>query len=256
MKRITNHLTYVDSHDTVVRVLQSWRLWFGGAILGALLATLIYCVFPPDYRARAVVVIDHNLESVWEFAPAQNFYFLGRETRKLEELAWNDETMQLLVDEVDGFTVSKLRNEILSLSHPADGGWHLWADHPDRDTAEELAGAWARVFVEQIYAGMGTSEELEYQREEINKILLEYKGMNPDEVYNLIDRMSPLLDKTSGISPWLEVDLAQGENLMVTREVLLSVYVLAGSLIGACGMALATMVFYRVEDENEFLADA
>ena len=115
MKRFMNHLTYVDSHDTVVRVLQSWRLWVGGALLGALLASLIYFIFPPDYRARAVVVIDHNLESVWEFAPAQNFYFLGRETRKLEELAWNDETMELLAAQVEGVTVAELRNEILSL---------------------------------------------------------------------------------------------------------------------------------------------
>ncbi|MEN8242038.1 MAG: hypothetical protein ABFS17_08970 [Chloroflexota bacterium] len=256
MKRFSNHLSYVDSHDTVVRMLQSWRLWLGGAVLGALIASLVYLVFPPDYRARAVVVIDHNLESVWEFAPAQNFYFLGRETRKLEELAWNDETLGLVTDEVDGVTVADLRNEILSLSHPADGAWHLWADHPDRDTAEEIAGAWADVFVEQIYTGMGTSAELEYQREEINKILLEHTAMNPDEVHNLIDEMSLLLDKTTGISPWLEVDLAQGDDLIVTRKVLQSVYILAGSLIGACGMALVTLVFYRVEDENEFLADA
>ena len=80
--------------------------------------------------------------------------------------------------------------------------------------------------------------------------------MGPDEIHNLIDVMSPLLDKTTGISPWLEVDLAQGENLMVTREVLLSVYVLAGSMIGACGLALAAFVFYREEDDNEFMANA
>lgn len=256
MKRLLNHLSYDDSHDSVVRVLQSWRMWLGGAVLGALIASLIYLVFPPDYRARAVVVVDHNLESVWKFAPAQNFYFLGRETRKLEILAWNDDTLGMVADDIDGITISELRTEILSLSHPADGGWYLWADHPDRDMAEEIAGAWADAFVDQIYAGMETSAELEYQREEINKILLDHKTMNPDEVHNLIDEMSLLLDKTTGISPWLEIDLAQGENLMVTRKVLQSVYILSGSLIGACVMAMATLVLYRVEDENEFLADA
>lgn len=256
MNKLMNHLSYVDSHDSVVRVLQSWRLWLGGAVLGGLIASLIYFVLPPDYRARAVVVIDHNLESVWEFAPAQNFYFLGRETRKLEELAWNDDTLGMVAEEIDRVTVGELREEILSLSHPADGGWHLWADHSDKEMAEAIASAWAAVFVKQIYAGMETSAELEYQREEINKILLEHKTMNPEEVHNLIDVMSPLLDKTTGISPWLEVDLAQGENLLVTRKVLLSVYILAGSIIGACGLALGTMAFYRVEDENEILADA
>jgi hypothetical protein len=202
------------------------------------------------------VVIDHNLESVWEFAPAQNFYFLGRETRKLEQLAWNDVTMQMVAEEVGGVTVSELRDEILSLSQPSDGGWHLWADHADQQVAEEIAGAWARAFVEQIYAGMSTSAELEQQREEINQILLENEGMNPDEVHDLIDVMSPLLDQTAGISPWLEVDLAQEEDLMVTHKVILSVYVLIGSFVGACGTALLAMMIFRVEEDDEFLVNA
>ena len=48
------------------------------------------------------MVVDHNLEEVWEFRSAQQFYFLGRETRKLEALAWSDETMQLVADQVGG----------------------------------------------------------------------------------------------------------------------------------------------------------
>jgi hypothetical protein len=256
MKKFMNHLAYVDTHDSAVRVLQSWRLWIVGAVLGALLAALVYAVFPPPFRARAVVIIDHNLESVWEFAPAQNFYFLGRETRKLEQLAWNDDTMQMVVDEVGGVTISELREKILNLSQPSDGGWHLWADHPDEETAEQIASAWAQAFVEQIYAGMDTSAELERQRQAINEILLENQDMNPDEVHDLIDVMSPLLDDTTGISPWLEVDLAQGEDLLVTRKVILSVYILIGSVIGACSLAFYALLMFRVEDDNEFMVDA
>jgi hypothetical protein len=240
----------------MVRVLQSWRLWFLGAAVGALAAAGIYLLFPPDFRARAVVVIDHNLESVWEFEPSQNFYFLGRETRKLEQLAWSDETLGQVAEQVDGVTVDDLRNEILSLSHPADGGWHLWADHKEEATAEKIAGAWASVFVDEIYPGMDTSLDLELARMEVNEILLEYPEMNPEEVHDLIDRMSIELDKTSGISPWLEVYLAQGADLMVARKILLSIYVLVGSVIGAVGLALVTLFFIRSEEYDEYLADA
>jgi hypothetical protein len=256
MKRIVNRFLYEDAHDSMVRVLQSWRLWFLGASLGALVAGGIYLLFPPDFRARAVVVIDHNLESVWEFAPSQNFYFLGRESRKLEELAWSDRTLELVADEFEGVSVGDLRNEILNLSQPADGGWHLWADHEDKATAEEIAGTWARVFIEQIYLGMDTSLELELARMEVNELLLEYPGMNPDEVHDLIDQMSIQLDQTSGISPWLEVYLAQGTELLVSRKVLLAVYVLAGSVIGAVGLALITFLFTRSEEYDEYLVDA
>lgn len=256
MKRMVNRLLYVDAHDSMVRVLQSWRLWFLGAVVGALVAAGLYLLFPPDFRARAVVVIDHNLESVWEFEPSQNFYFLGRETRKLEQLAWSDKTLELVAEQVDGVTADGLRNEILSLSHPADGGWHLWADHEDEATAEAIAGTWATVFVDQIYAGMDTSLDLELARMEVNEILLEYPEMNPEEVHELIDRMSIELDQTSGISPWLEVYLAQGTDLMVTRKILLSIFVLAGSVIGALGLALITLFLIRSEEYDEYLADA
>lgn len=254
MKRMVNRLLYVDAHDSMVRVFQSWRLWLLGAAVGALVAAGGYFVFPPAYRARAVVVIDHNLESVWEFMPSQNFYFLGRETRKLEQLAWSDKVLEPVAAEFDGISVSDLRNEILSLSQPSDGGWYLWADHEDQAVAEEIAGTWARVFVDQIYLGMDTSLDLELARMEVNEILLEYQNMNPDEVQELIDRMSIELDQTSGISPWLEVYLAQEAGLMVTRKVLLSVYVLMGSVVGAMGLALTTLLTIRSEEYDEYLA--
>jgi capsular polysaccharide biosynthesis protein len=256
MRTFLERFLYRKSHDSLVRVLLSWRLWVLGAAIGALAATTVYMLFPPPYRARAVVVIDHNLESVWEFAPAQNFYFLGRESRKLEELAWSDKTLGPVAKEFMGLSVSDLRNEILSLSHPADGGWQLWADHGDPALAEAIAGKWAEVFVDQIYAGMDTSLELELARMEVNEVLLKHQDMNPDEIQELINRMSVELDETSGISPWLEVYLAQGSGLAVTRSVLLSIYVLAGSVIGAMGLAGLTLFFIRSEEYDEYLAAA
>jgi len=116
MNKYVNGLLYVDSHDSLVRVLQSWRLWILGAIIGTLVATLVYTVAPPPYRARATVVVDQNLEGAWEYGSRQLFYFLGREARKLEEVAWSDETLQLVADEVEGVTVQERREGILLLS--------------------------------------------------------------------------------------------------------------------------------------------
>lgn len=254
MERIVKSLVKEDAHGSIVRVLQAWRLWLLGALVGALVAAGVYFLFPPAYRASAVVVIDHNLEAVWQGTPRQAFYFLGRETRKLERLAWSDKTLDLVAEELDGYSVSDLRNGILSLSHPADGGWELWADHPDRATAEKIAGTWARIFVDQIYLGMDTSLELELARRDINQLMLEYPKLSLSEINDVIERESIDYSSTSAISPWLEVYLAEGSNLSVYRKVSLSTYALGGSGIGALGFALAALVITRSEEKDEDLA--
>lgn len=255
MKKIVNGLFYVDSHDSIVRVLQSWRLWIVGAIAGALLAAGVYALFPPDYRARAVVVVDHNLEEVWQFQPAQTFYFLGRETRKLEELAWSDETMQMVADQVGGATIRELRDGILLLSQPADGGWYFYADDRDPQRAEALANAWVAAFVQQVYAGLETSAALVEARAEINEILLANPEMSSGDIQKLIDRISPELNKTKGLSPYLEVYISQGEQLPVARSINMGVYILSGSMIGALALGFAALVVLRAEEKDEFVAE-
>jgi len=255
MKKFVNGLLYVDSHDSIVRVLQSWRLWIIGAIIGTLIATVVYAVFPPPYRARAIVVVDHNLEEAWEFGSGQLFYFLGRETRKLQELAWSDEVMQLVADRVGDVSVRELRDEILHLSQPEDGGWHFFADSQDPERAEQIASAWAEVFYEQTYAAVEISAELEAMRVEINEVLERSPDLSRGDVQNLIDRISPTLYKTKGVSYFIELSLAQTENLAITRSVPLSVYILAGSFIGAFGLALAALILIRAEEKDAFLVE-
>jgi hypothetical protein len=255
MKRIVHGLLYVDSHDSIVRVLQSWRLWIVGAIVGALIASAVYAVFPPPYRARAVVVVDHNLEEAWEFGSGQLFYFLGRETRKLQELAWSDETMQLVADQVGDVSVRELRDSILHLSQPEDGGWHFFADSQDAARAEQIAGTWAKVFYQQTIDAIEISSELEAIRREINDVLERNPDLSAGDVGGLIDRISPTLYKTKGISYYIELNLAQTENLKITRSVPLSVYILAGTIIGGCSMALAALILLRAEEKDAFLVE-
>lgn len=248
-------LLYVDSHDSIVRVLQSWRLWIVGAIAGALLATGIYLLFPPMYRAAAVVVVDHNLEEVWDVKPNNTFYFLGRETRKLEELAWSDETLQLVADQVGDVSIRQLRDEILFLSNPSDGGWDFYARDRDPERAEKIASAWANAFVDQVYANIEISAELVRVREEINDFVLENNNLSDNDLRKLIDQISPLIFETTGITPYIEVYVSQNEQLSIDHNVSMAVYIISGSAIGALGLAFSALVLLKAEERDEFLVD-
>src|SRR5215211_6018734 len=87
------------SLDDLIRLLKAWKFWVLGAMVGALIGALIYFIVPPIYRARATVNVDFNLEQAWpQETDRQQFYFLERETRKLEEVAWSDEVIEMIVE--------------------------------------------------------------------------------------------------------------------------------------------------------------
>ena len=110
-------LLIVDSPGHLVRVLQSWRLWVVGALVGALLGWGVYAFFPPPYRSRAVVVVDYNIEDLWisRLNIQYSFYYL-RETRKLDAVAFSDEVLGRVVERVDNVTIQDLREEKLMLT--------------------------------------------------------------------------------------------------------------------------------------------
>ena len=147
------------SMDDLIRLLKAWRFWSVGALIGALLGAGLYYLAPPPYRAHATVLVDFNLEQAWpEETDRQQFYYLERETRKLEEIAWSDMVMGLVVETVGDVTTEELRNGTLSLSQPAEGGWNFYADDKDPEHAAELASAWSLVFVEQVRLRTGMIE--------------------------------------------------------------------------------------------------
>ena len=147
------------STDDLIRLLKAWRFWSVGALIGALLGAGMYYVAPPPYRAHATVLVDFNLEQAWpEETDRQQFYYLERETRKLEEIAWSDMVLGLVVETVGDITTEELHNGTLSLSQPAEGGWNFYADDKDPDRAAELASAWSQVFVEQVRLRTGMIE--------------------------------------------------------------------------------------------------
>jgi hypothetical protein len=113
------------SGEDLADLLRAWRLWILAAASGALLAALVYWISPPPYRARATVMVDFNLEQAWpNETDRQQFYYLERETRKLEEIAWADSVLSE-VARADGLaSVSSLRDELLRLGQPG-GRWHF-----------------------------------------------------------------------------------------------------------------------------------
>lgn len=157
-----NYLLSSPSLDDLIRLLKAWRFWMLGAILGAALGAVVYYIVPPPYRAKATVNVDFNLEQAWpKETDRQQFYYLERESRKLEEIAWSDELMESLSSEF-GVSVEDLRGRKLHLSQPAEAGWHFYADDSDPKIADSLASSWAKAFVAKAQAGISTGDINEF----------------------------------------------------------------------------------------------
>jgi hypothetical protein len=102
---------------------------------------------------------------------------------------------------------------------------------------------------------MEVSYELEVLRREIPVVFENEPDMSSGEALNLVKRMYPSLIESKGISPYIELSLAQVEDLVVVRKTSLSVYMLAGALGGACGMALISLFILKGEEEDAYLVE-
>lgn len=193
------------SLDDLIRLLKAWRFWVLGAVVGASLGAALFYVAPPPYRARATVNVDFNLEEAWPAeTDRQQFYYLERETRKLEEIAWSDEVMEAVADASD-VDISTLREDMLSLSQPAEAGWHFYADDRDRAKAESIASTWALAFAEQAQADLAAQV---------------------------------------GLNSFVRVDAAQVEDLPVYRSISQGAYLLSGS-VGFLALSTFLVLFVK-----------
>jgi hypothetical protein len=160
-----------------LRLLMAWRVWVAGAVVGAVVAALIYAVVPPQFRARATVLVDQNAEQVLppDNSDRQVAYYLQRETDKLVEVAWADSTLAVVSNQTE-IPVADLRNGCLHLSQSGDGGWHFFADAPDNATASAIAIAWARSFYRALQdRGPGVSPFLEASLSQVEDLPIQRK---------------------------------------------------------------------------------
>jgi capsular polysaccharide biosynthesis protein len=193
------------SLDDFIRLLKAWRFWSVGVLIGGLIGVAAYYIAPPPYHARATVVVDFNLEQAWpQNTDREQFYYLDRETRKLEEIAFSDTVMESITENNRLNTVTELRDEKLFLSQPADGGWHFYAEDNDPRHAEELASAWAAAFATQVTAQVASAQ---------------------------------------GLNSFIQVRVTQAANLPVERSVSLSTYLLTG-VIGFLALASILVLFF------------
>jgi hypothetical protein len=227
-------------------------LWLVGAILGAFAAGGVYALSPPPYYAQAVVVVDFNLEDTWQYFPDRKlFFFLGREVSKLKRVAYADVTLKKVADQVGGVSLTELRTEKLHLGEPGDGEWIMVAQDIDSQRAEALASSWAKVFVKQIYRRIRVDPELEEARDALMAELLAGTDPASQIVRDLADQVETLGRVTKGISPYLEAYVTESDHLVVRRSIDKSVYLLAGSILGAVIFALLCVFGIRLDSDRD-----
>lgn len=229
--------------DPLAEVLAAWRLWLLGALAGALLAWGVYQLFPPDYRARATVVVDANLEEAWQYFPERDlFHFLARETDRMEELAWSDQVLGVVAEAVPAYSVRELRSRVLGLNHPSDGGWRFYATSPEPATAQALASSWAQAFVSAVQAAAAASPELQAARARMSEILLSTPEPDPSTMFELMSEMQYLAEHTQGISMYTELYVSQAAELPLQRNVSVATYMFMGSIAGALAVPLYVLL--------------
>jgi len=203
-----NFLFASPSSDDFIRLLKAWKFWLLGAIVGALIGAAIYFLALPPYRARASVNVDFHLEQAWpQDTDREQFYYLERETRKLEEIAWSDAVLNQVALQVHGVSVDQMRGGKLQLSQPAVGGWHFFADDNDPKIADALASVWAQAFANQVHTEV-------------------------------------IAASTSGLEPYITVNADQIQNIPTKRLFSVSTYLLVGAVAFLALGALVVLFFH------------
>ena len=244
-KKQTVHRGSADGIEKLIGVLQNWKVLLVAMLVGAALGQLVSMLFPPPYRARAVMVMDQNLEAVFPTeSDREIFYFLERETQKLEAIAWSDEVLEPVAEQVKGYTLQQLRSGSLLLSQPYDGGWNMYGVSSDAETARTLANAWADSFTDAVRKGVENARLLQQAQEELGAIPAAdlAQSARAKELNQLITRYQ---SSSMGIHPEIEVYRSEQKNIKVAPAVIPGAYVFVGAILGLVVSVLALAVWRK-----------
>lgn len=243
-----NKLIEPPQSSGFITILQAWKLLLIAFLVGGLLGSAVYALFPPPYRTQTVIVINQNLEKVFPTSPDKEiFYFLERETNRLEELAWSDVVLQRVVNEVEDISIQKLREETLQMSQPSDGGWRLYAIAATPERAKKLANSWANAFEKEVRKGIKNANELAFAEEELDTLINNCSGTDDEAIAALKAEITTLQNESLGIHPQAEVFRSQESGLIAERTSSLGLYALSGALIGLVAMILFGSVYFKSE---------
>ncbi len=211
------------SLDDFLRILRAWKFWLLASVLGAVIGAAVYYIAPPMARTQATVVVDFNIEESWTYGADRDvYYYLERESRKLVEVAWADETLAAVAEEMGDITVASLRNERLHLSQPQDGAWHFYADDPDPARAEKMVALWVESFNQQVREGAANALALK-----AITIALENGEV---ELADVEDDLARLEAQSLGITAYVETALSQKKALPVAHRNALGEYIFFGAV--------------------------
>ena len=258
MKALWRRLTALDDPAAWSRWLAAWRLWLLAGLLAAALAALAYPFLPLPWRARAEVVVDHDLEAALPAGTDRHlFYYLSRENKKLEALAWADDVLAPVAQALGTSPADLRRGDILTLRQEKDGLWHFWATASDPAVARAAAAAWAQAFVaaaQDARAAAQEAENLRVQQRALAEKLAETRFLcahlaqiqaelqalppppetSPWQAWALWERLAWLHGGVGDLPPW-PADTADGRALLrAARD-------LAQARVAACPQQVAAL---------------
>lgn len=244
------------NREDVFRVLSAWQVLLAAILIGGLIGGGFYYLTPPPYRASATVVVDNNLEKSLPTAPDRDvFYFLARETNKLEALAWSDAVLDQAAKQAGKVTAAQLQQGMLELSQPSDGAWHFYAVDANPKRAAELANAWADAFTQAAHQGIDNAVQLDAARSALANLTAEGKACQEncqtylDAISTLEKQISVLEGASLGINPNVQIAATQKAVAPKTRLSYAGNYVLAGAATGLLLTILGLLFFVHPREK-------